>query len=71
MCPPQFRNSPTRRAKKPRCARPVAFAYGLDSERERTRFAAFLIHIEAGRQAAARDPERAAELLAAWMSDDG
>jgi hypothetical protein len=71
MCPSQFHNSPTRRAKKMRCARPVALAYGLDSERERTRFAAFLIHIETGRQTAARDPARAAELLAAWIADDG
>jgi len=71
MRPAPFRNSPTRRAKKVRCARPVAAAYGLDSERERTRFAAYLLHIEAGRQAAARDPERAAELLAAWIAEDG
>lgn len=71
MCPSQFRNSPTRRAKKARCARPVAAAYGLDPERERTRFAAFLLHIEAGRQAAARDPQRAAEFLAAWIAEDG
>ncbi len=66
-----FRTSPTRRAKKLRCARPVAPAYGLDSERERTRFAAFLIHIETGRQAAAREPVRTAKLLAAWISEDG
>ena len=68
---PRFRNSPIRRARKLRCARPVAPANGLDSEHERARFAAFLIHIEVGRQAAARDPALAADLLATWIADDG
>lgn len=70
MCPSTILDTRVPRAKKRRWAAADNTPASVDAD-PRARFAVFLLHVEAARQAAARDPAQAAKLLAAWVSSDG
>ncbi len=64
-----FLNTPARRAAKLRGAPPVVVTCAPEPE-QRSRFAAFLLEVDAAREAASRDPVRAAKLLGVWVAAD-